>query len=145
MPINPKNRALYPANWSTEIRPRILARDGNCCRRCKVANYVVIRRGVLAGIPAYQIDGFRIVRSARDGSLLADTDAIDFASEGAALVRIVLTIAHLDDPNPSNCGDDNLAALCQRCHNVLDMPMRLVHARDTRRAQLAAGDLFECL
>src|SRR5690606_11581369 len=31
MPIRPENRDRYPANWATEIRPRILARAGNCC------------------------------------------------------------------------------------------------------------------
>lgn len=28
---------------------------------------------------------------------------------------VVLTVAHLDH-NPSNCSDDNLEAMCQRCH-----------------------------
>lgn len=31
MPIKPENRKRYPANWATEIRPRILARAGNRC------------------------------------------------------------------------------------------------------------------
>jgi hypothetical protein len=31
MPIRPENRALYPADWSTVIRPAILVRAGNCC------------------------------------------------------------------------------------------------------------------
>ncbi|MBN7138981.1 hypothetical protein A7A76_07720 [Lysobacter enzymogenes] len=45
MPIRPENRARYPANWSTEIRPRILTRAGNCCEGssdypdCRAANY----------------------------------------------------------------------------------------------------------
>jgi len=29
--------------------------------------------------------------------------------------RVVLTVAHLDH-NPANCADDNLEAMCQRCH-----------------------------
>jgi len=29
--------------------------------------------------------------------------------------KVVLTVAHLDH-NPSNCDDDNLEAMCQRCH-----------------------------
>ena len=28
---------------------------------------------------------------------------------------VVLTVAHLDH-DPSNCADDNLEAMCQRCH-----------------------------
>lgn len=31
--------------------------------------------------------------------------------------RIVLTIAHLDH-TPEHCEQDNLRALCQRCHNA---------------------------
>jgi hypothetical protein len=44
MPIRPENRARYPRNWKTEIRPRILARAGNCCEGspdfpdCRAAN-----------------------------------------------------------------------------------------------------------
>ena len=29
----------YPANWLTEIRPRILARANNCCEFCGAENY----------------------------------------------------------------------------------------------------------
>ena len=44
MPIRPENRARYPANWRTEIRPAILARAGNRCEGspaypdCRVVN-----------------------------------------------------------------------------------------------------------
>ena len=41
---------------------------------------------------------------------------------------IVLTIAHLDH-TPENCSDDNLRALCQRCHNRYDAE----HRKQTRR------------
>lgn len=43
--------------------------------------------------------------------------------------NIVLTVAHLDH-DPANCADDNLAALCQRCHLGYDAG----HHADTRRA-----------
>ncbi len=59
---------------------------------------------------------------------------------------VVLTVAHLHDPDPMNCSDDNLAALCQRCHNRLDMPMRQRHASETRRQRkIDSGqqELFE--
>jgi len=36
---------------------------------------------------------------------------------------VVLTVAHLDH-DPSNCDPENLRALCQRCHNSYDAPMR---------------------
>jgi len=56
---------------------------------------------------------------------------------------VVLTVAHLDDANPANCADDNLAALCQRCHLAFDRAQHLRNAARTRRAKKAIGDLFE--
>ena len=51
------------------------------------------------------------------------------------VARIVLTIAHVHDPDPANCADENLQALCQRCHNQLDAPMRARNAAATRKAR----------
>lgn len=45
---------------------------------------------------------------------------------------IVLTIAHLDH-TPENCSDDNLKALCQRCHNQYDAE----HRKQTRKGNSA--------
>lgn len=55
--------------------------------------------------------------------------------------RVVLTVAHLDHV-PENCGDDNLKAMCQRCHNRYDAPMRRAGIASRLRATRAAGDLF---
>ena len=58
----------------------------------------------------------------------------------------MLTIAHLHDPDPMNCEDENLAALCQKCHNAHDKPMRLANSKETRerKRKEATGqmDLF---
>jgi 5-methylcytosine-specific restriction endonuclease McrA len=50
---------------------------------------------------------------------------------------VVLTVAHHPDPNPANCAESNLLALCQRCHNRLDAPMRARHAAQTRARKRA--------
>lgn len=54
--------------------------------------------------------------------------------------RVVLTIAHVHDPDPMNVEPGNLAALCNRCHLNHD---RAHHARKVaetrRRKRLAAG------
>lgn len=60
--------------------------------------------------------------------------------------RVILTVAHLDDPDPLNCDPANLAALCQRCHNRLDAPMRAANraanmARKQRRRAIRGGQL----
>lgn len=59
--------------------------------------------------------------------------------------KVVLTVAHLDH-NPGNNAEDNLAALCQRCHNRYDAPKRWKNARRTkyrkqRQRAEAAGQL----
>lgn len=55
--------------------------------------------------------------------------------------KVVLTVAHLDH-QPENCDDDNLAALCQKCHNGYDAKERAKGIRERRRAEMACGDLF---
>lgn len=52
--------------------------------------------------------------------------------------KVVLTVAHLDH-TPENCTDDNLRALCQRCHLAYDAG----HHAKTRRSRNATGDLFQ--
>jgi hypothetical protein len=53
----------------------------------------------------------------------------------------VLTVAHLDH-TPENCADENLKALCQRCHNTYDMPMRRAGILARRQAAERTADLF---
>ncbi len=47
--------------------------------------------------------------------------------------KVVLTVAHVLNPDPMDCRAENLVLLCQRCHNGLDAPMRARHAAETRR------------
>jgi hypothetical protein len=54
---------------------------------------------------------------------------------------VVLTVAHLDH-QPENCDDDNLRALCQRCHNRYDQKHRQKNAATTRRGKKQNGELF---
>lgn len=54
---------------------------------------------------------------------------------------VVLTVAHLDH-DPGNNADDNLRAMCQRCHLTYDAKHHAVNAARTRRRRLeAAGQL----
>ena len=46
--------------------------------------------------------------------------------------RIVLTIAHLDHI-PEHCEEENLKAMCQKCHNNYDIEHRQKTRRMTRR------------
>jgi len=53
----------------------------------------------------------------------------------------VLTVAHLNH-EPLDVRDENLKALCQRCHLRYDIEHHQANARRTRRAKKAHGELF---
>lgn len=118
MPIDYR---LYPPNWKTEIRPRILERDGHSCKFCGVENHAF---------------GVRL----ESGKFLPLEGMEQEAAEldGLKVIQIVLTIAHLENPDPMDCRDENLAALCQYCHNRLDAPMRRKNAKATNEARKKA-------
>lgn len=53
---------------------------------------------------------------------------------------VVLTVAHLDH-QPENCADENLRAMCQRCHLNYDKHHHAANARKTREAKIGQGTL----
>ena len=54
---------------------------------------------------------------------------------------IVLTCAHLNH-EPEDCRNENLKAMCQRCHNRYDQPHRKKNAAATRRENRRNFNLF---
>jgi hypothetical protein len=56
--------------------------------------------------------------------------------------KVVLTTAHIYDMRPEAAGLLNLAALCQRCHNMHDAPMRRANAAARRVAESGQLSLF---
>ncbi len=118
MPINYKN---YPVNWKTEIRPEILKRDNSCCKFCGVENYSI----------GYRDKSY--IWHKIEKSFAGDMDAEDAEDMGFKVIRIVLTVAHLDH-DISNNDPVNLAALCQKCHNRHDIKNR-IHNRATKKGQ----------
>lgn len=119
MPVDYSN---YPPDWKTVIRPRILKRAGNCCEWCHLPNY---------GIAL-----------SKERTLLVDPQPYAQARENVGFYHepgdrafvVVLTIAHLDHDTANN-KDDNLAALCQRCHLTHDAQLHATNARKTREAR----------
>ena len=95
MPIRPENKHRYPKNWK-EIREKILTRAGQKRdEQGKIINHAACEWcGSINYEPHYQ-----------------------------TCAKVVLTIAHLDHI-PENCEENNLRALCQRCHNSYDAPFR---------------------
>lgn len=139
MPIKPENKDRYPKDWK-QIRARILERAGNCCEWCHVPNKARITRGAGSDAETY-MDANANVWCANTGEHFGRTHMSNFECNGK-WINVVLTIAHLDH-TPENCADDNLRALCQRCHLKHDREHHAATAKATRRARLKTPDLFE--
>ncbi len=137
MPIKPENKGRYPANW-TEIRHAVLERAGQCCEKCKASNGTMIARGAGKDDGTYMTEGAEVF-DAETGEFLGRWRMNEY--HVGKMVRIVLTIAHLDHV-PENCDMDNLRAWCQRCHLRYDAEHHADTARSTRKARKAIGDLF---
>lgn len=133
MPIRPEMRDRYPKDWPL-IRARILRRAEDKCEWCRVPNHALggrLEDGTF--VHAVRLDCWGRMP-------LPGTIAYCEGEDGhwLRIIRVVLTIAHVHNHDPADCRDENLAALCQRCHLRHD---RRLHA-ETRRAGKAAGDLF---
>lgn len=58
--------------------------------------------------------------------------------------KVVLTVAHLDH-NPQNCADENLKALCQRCHLRYDIEHHKKNSANTRHKKILERGQFELI
>jgi hypothetical protein len=115
VPIRPENRARYPKDWKAiSLRIRNERAEGQCECFGQCGQEVCVPRC-----------------QAMNGEAHPDTGS-----------KVVLTVAHLDHI-PENCDDGNLLAMCQRCHNRYDAPMRRAGIKERARLQCASGDLFE--
>lgn len=99
-------RSVYPPDWKAISRRIRFERAGNRCEWCGAENY-----------QAHPVTGS----------------------------KVVLTVAHLgvfyadgtpgDKRDKSDCRDDNLAALCQRCHLNFDRVDHMARAALTREVK----------
>ena len=134
------NRALYPDDWEA-ISLRIRERAGQCCEWCGLENGAI-------GYRTERGEFVTVFNSIADVDERADAMQLD----GFKLFRIVLTVAHLGAPKPDgspgdkhdkqDCRDENLAALCQRCHLNYDRDEHIFNAALTRRRKrIEAGQM----
>ncbi len=137
MPLRPEHAARYPKDWPA-ISQRIRQRANNACEFCGVKNYRL--GGRLDGV-WFDADILGCNRKLPDPGSWAWCSR-DGRTERLRIVRIVLTVAHLDH-QPEHCDDDNLKALCQRCHLNYDAKFHAINARETRRKAMNTRDLFE--
>ncbi len=118
----------YPKNWRA-ISQRIRERAHDRCEKCGVQNHRYIWRS--ADDPADYIwyDSEQDYYRLPDGTPIKMSETGEYADKAT---YIVLTVAHLDH-NPMNNADDNLQALCQRCHLKHDGKQHAKTAAITRR------------
>lgn len=105
MPIDYR---LYPGDWLA-VRARILARAGNRCEWCGAPNGAQILRAEWGRYCLPALDGQWRDRHGQPCEPPAEDKLLPPG-------RVVLTIAHIHNPDPADCRPENLAALCQRCH-----------------------------
>jgi len=134
MPILPENKDRYPPNWR-EISRRIRHdRAKNKCEVCGVDNHAVGYRGKDGTF----YSGEYLHEQLELGNDMFDADnELGHVTISQMPITIVLTVAHLDH-TPENCEDDNLKAMCQRCHNIYDRP----HRNETRQSKKKQTKLF---
>lgn len=139
MPITAANRSRYPKDWKRiSLEVRQAAR--NKCEFCGVANGELGGRSAGGQWHKARPLGEKLLRL--EWPRPGDTAMCMGYDKPLRIVRIVLTVAHLDH-QPENCEPSNLKALCQRCHNRYDMTHRRKNAAATVRGKKALGDLFE--
>lgn len=111
----PMRRELYPDDWE-EISKRIrfIRAEGRC--ECT------------GECEAHDFEG--------------RCEAINYDPHPITGSRVVLTVAHLND-DKMDCSDENLKAMCQRCHLNLDRDEHRRNRAASRRAALRMDDLFD--
>ncbi|MGH1338336.1 MAG: hypothetical protein ACRBFS_19610 [Aureispira sp.] len=110
----------YPSNWKTEIRPRILEREGNCCKWCGLENKSIVHSYKKGRVTVWE--KLSVGEWYRKGCPKS--------------VKVVLTIAHLDhDEGNHDVKDDRLAALCQLCHLRYDAKEKARRRKAKKRAK----------
>lgn len=128
----PMDRSRYPADWEA-LSKRIRERDGNACA-CKGEcddEHPAGRCGAPNGADIVRLDA-KPARWALAERMRQSDD------RWGAVVRVVLTVAHLDH-DPANNDPANLKALCQRCHLRLDRHQHAKNAAATRRRKRDEG------
>lgn len=122
----PMDRSKYPKDWPKISRRIRFERAGGCCEWC--------------GAPH---NGFR---DRLTGVWFEEDFSEWFPHLAEEMIRIVITTAHLGVDKPDgtpgskadtmDCREENLAALCQRCHLNFDRQQHLQNRMHNRRARL---------
>jgi hypothetical protein len=132
VPIRPSERARYPPDWPA-ISLRIRERSGGRCECHGDCGRDHDAESLWAGV-----DALRALDVEGPPGPLPYVQGRCEAQNGrphpVTGSKVVLTVAHLNH-TPEDCTDDNLLAMCQRCHLKYDA----AHHAETRAVRKAAG------
>lgn len=132
MPIRPENRHLYAKNWKEISKFIRFERAQGKCEFCGIANYSI----------GHWVQGkFITSDEAWDAMNNNGIDLYESVPQEKRFVKVVLTVAHLDQ-DPTNNDYSNLKALCQRCHLKHDQKQHIKTARKTRDRKYGYQYLF---
>jgi hypothetical protein len=126
MPIRPENKARYPKDWK-QISERIRFKRAD--NRCECTGECGDDHTCEPGNPVY---GRRPNRRCT---------ARNYEEHPVTGSKVILTVAHLNH-KVEDCDDGNLKAMCQRCHNKMDAPMRRAGIKKRARETAAIGELI---
>ncbi|GAB4486716.1 MAG: hypothetical protein OHK0019_00860 [Saprospiraceae bacterium] len=134
----------YPPNWKTEIRPRILERAGHACELCGAKNGSYGYRGKTGEWWDSETIEEILETTGCDpfGTGQPLDHCFDKHDNPTKPTKIVLTIAHWDDPDQMNCDPENLKAACQYCHIRHDAKQHAHNARLTRERKAGLQRMF---
>lgn len=110
-----RNRHLYPVNWeeiSLSVRQRANWQCQCCGKQCRQSGESVQNFIDRVGLPADEVK--------------------------LAPIRWCLTVAHLNH-EPSDCGLENLKAMCAPCHLRYDVDQHIQTRKANRRKALEAN------
>lgn len=140
----PCDYSKYPSDWK-QIRERILKREHHCCKFCGINNHAGARWDEAAKVYERAVGNqYADAIGQGDHGYKASRMLVDHwnsIEEDPRWIVIVLTIAHLNHDTKDN-RDENLAALCQRCHLNYDKELHITNARTTREKKLGILKLF---
>lgn len=118
----PRRNPEYPPDW-TRIAYEARERASHRCQSCRVLDgsdimrIMVLLAGADVASPAYVLLDGRTY-SSENGDYLGE-DIPHVSNTPPVSVRVWLQVAHLNH-NTFDNRPANLAAFCQRCHNVYD-------------------------
>ena len=134
MPISPENRNRYPDNWK-EISAYIRnTRANNKCEVCGLVNHEVIKRYSDGSYRKPSAVEWDMIHSRIKNSHSNMTESLKYHG----FTKVILTVAHLDH-SPENCDENNLKAMCQKCHNQYDAEHRKKNRLRKKLDELFSG------